>query len=216
MEADNTVTPNPASLADYKEAEVAAFLEDVLPIYKALGLVAFEPGPEQIAPTGVKADGGAEPGAGPTEGIPLFLSASGASGEARSTREGFVVLAGSSIRKDETATIPKNGKRKRQQLLDEGELEDPNPGGQTWTLRSNQRFSSPSEAAYVLTGSSVSGPSYWKTAGGKSLGELELAEADAVEEASGAHEVEGSDQAPGADDGEMPVGDLERENEPNG
>jgi hypothetical protein len=199
LELDNTNIPNPPPLADYKEAEVASFLDDVLPIYKALGLVAFEPGPEQTAAVPEVVAPPGEPVATPTEGVPLFLSAVGANGEARSTRDGFVVLAGSTVRKEETQTIPKNGKRKRQQLQDEGLLEDTDPGGPTWTLTSNQTFSSPSEAGYVLTGSSVSGPFYWKTGDGVTLGDLQLAEAEAGEEAATAADPPTADEPPEAD-----------------
>lgn len=170
LEVENAQSPKPAPLAAYKGADVAAFLEDVLPIYKALGLTAFEPGPEQAS--GIT-------GSTPSERTLLLLEAVGVSGKAHSTREGFVVLAGSTLRVSETETIPSRIRRRRQQLLDEELVESAGPD--KWRLKANETFRSPSEAAGVITGSSVSGPQYWRTASGTPLGELEYANATAAE-----------------------------------
>lgn len=175
-ELDNTNIPNPPEVADFKDAEIRSLIEDVLPIYKALGLNAFEKGPE-LSDFSAASTAGSKPN---VDGVHLFLNASGASAEGVNDRAGFVVLAGSRIAKGEAESTSPRAKRERARLLAEGMLKDA-PEEAVWRLESNQTFKSPSLAAGVVTGSSISGPAFWKTKEGVALKDLEAAEAAEVQ-----------------------------------
>jgi len=83
--------------------------------------------------------------------------------DCKRTREGFVVLAGSNIEKNDSESIPAKIKEKRRtaKINTEGVLEE------------NVLFNSPSYAAAFVIGGHVNGLTAWETPDGKTLKELE-------------------------------------------
>lgn len=94
----------------------------------------------------------------------------GAIANAYVTGEGdWVLQAGSSVRRKETASIPGGIKAIRDKLTNRGALD---PLDDSWfVLRDDTLCSSPSTAAGVVLGSSVSGNVEWRDEMGRSLGE---------------------------------------------
>lgn len=108
--------------------------------------------------------------------IVYHCQAAGTDGQGLYTPEGFVVLKGS---KGRVATIPALADgtfaRKRADLIESDEAEI---DGEWFTLLSDQLFNSPSAAANYLTGSANNGWDIWRTEEGKTLHDMERAEAE--------------------------------------
>lgn len=87
------------------------------------------------------------------------------------TREGFVVFAGVTVNpKTSVKSLNKNSVARREKLLASEKVKD-------CITVEDILFSSSSAAADYITGYNVSGPANWKNAEGKSLKEIEAAEA---------------------------------------
>ncbi|MCL4670367.1 GIY-YIG nuclease family protein [Burkholderia pseudomallei] len=103
----------------------------------------------------------------------LFCKASGADGRGYYTGEGFVVLAGSTGRRENVPSI--QGTRDeilREQFIESGVLA---VEGDRVVVQKDHLFSSPSRAAVALTGRTANGWVEWKDAAGKTLAELKRA-----------------------------------------
>jgi hypothetical protein len=95
----------------------------------------------------------------------LFIfEPTGASATARETEDGFVVRAGSTARKQCTATFPAGYRALRDQLVQDGRVVD---GAQPnlYRFAVDVAFASPSAAASIVAGRSASGPGEWKVMG---------------------------------------------------
>lgn len=106
------------------------------------------------------------------EGAPemLFCKGSTADGRGYLTDEGFVVLAGSSGRKEIAQSIKGTAdERFRQRLIDSGILK---VEGERVVMTKDHLFRSPSMAAVALVGRTANGWREWKNAEGKTLHEL--------------------------------------------
>jgi|AntRauTorcE11897_2_1112592.scaffolds.fasta_scaffold31984_2 hypothetical protein len=90
------------------------------------------------------------------------------------TSEGFVVLAGSTIRKRETDSIGPNTKRQRDEFAESGIFEDVDD--KSYELTKDVVFNSPSQAGSVVSGRQVNGWTVWKTEDGRTLDEVERQE----------------------------------------
>lgn len=100
----------------------------------------------------------------------LFCKGSTADGRGYYTEEGFVVLAGSTGRLENVASIQKTGEgRFRDRLLESGVLK---ADGDRVVIAKDHLFGSPSMAALALTGRTANGWNEWKNAAGKSLHQL--------------------------------------------
>ncbi|MEX2479376.1 MAG: GIY-YIG nuclease family protein, partial [Gammaproteobacteria bacterium] len=93
------------------------------------------------------------------------FSTAGASATARETDDGFVVLAGSTARRQATDTFPAGYEALRDQLVRDGRLTD-GPTPELFRFASDVAFASPSAAASIVAARSVSGPLEWKLTGG--------------------------------------------------
>ena len=92
------------------------------------------------------------------------FSTAGASATAREAEEGFVVLAGSTARREGTDTFPLGYRVLRDRLLQDGQLaESPDP--ELYRFAANIAFASPSAAASVVAARSASGLREWKLSG---------------------------------------------------
>jgi len=100
----------------------------------------------------------------------LFCKGSTADGRGYYTEEGFVVLAGSTGRRENVASIQKTGEgRFRDRLIESGVLR---VEGDRVVVTKDHLFGSPSMAALALTGRTANGWNEWKNAAGKTLNEL--------------------------------------------
>jgi hypothetical protein len=87
------------------------------------------------------------------------------------TSEGFVVFKDSVLRKKETKTFGENAKQQRRDFLSDGTLEVLNDD--SYILKKDVVFNSPSRAGAVTSGRSTNGWTSWKTEDGKTLDEIE-------------------------------------------
>lgn len=103
----------------------------------------------------------------------LYCKASTADGRGYYTEEGFVVLAGSTGRRESVASIKTTGEgRFRERLLESGVLRTE---GDRVVFSKDHLFGSPSMAALALTGRTANGWNEWKDAAGKTLHDLKRA-----------------------------------------
>lgn len=98
----------------------------------------------------------------------------------RSTDDGFVVFKGSTASTDAVESLQLTYRQQRQKLISDGTMEERDG---VYVFTKSHPFTSPSAAAAVVTGSSISGREVWKDAEGRSLRQLEeiLAQDDDAE-----------------------------------
>lgn len=100
----------------------------------------------------------------------MFCRGSTADGRGYYTEEGFVVLKGSTGRRENVASIQKTGEGKyRDRLIETGVLR---VDGDRVVMDKDHLFGSPSMAALALTGRTANGWQEWKDAAGRTLHEL--------------------------------------------
>lgn len=118
--------------------------------------------------------------ADPHDGTPemLFCKGSGADGRGYLTDEGFVVLSGSSGRKQNAESIKGTAdERFRQRLIDSGTLA---LEGERLVMSKDHLFRSPSMAAVALVGRTANGWREWKNADGRTLHALRRSDEEAA------------------------------------
>jgi predicted GIY-YIG superfamily endonuclease len=100
----------------------------------------------------------------------FYCISSGAKGKGLYTQEGFVVLKGSTGRRENVPSIIGTaGERLRQKLLDSGIMR---PDGDRIVFERDHLFRSPSMAALAVMGRSSNGWLDWKTKDGRTLDEV--------------------------------------------
>lgn len=105
----------------------------------------------------------------------LYCRGSSADGKGYYTEEGFVVLAGSTGRRGNVASIDKTADgRFRQRLIDSGVLREE---GDRVVVTKDHLFGSPSMAAVALLARTANGWNEWRNAAGQTLHELKRAPA---------------------------------------
>ena len=161
-EVKNGNDPTSGNITEEKESELQEFIDYTKLIIGTLGYKVFTP----LVPTHhevtQKADGS---GADTLVYLKRTIKKSGlaitASG--KQTAEGFVVLKGSMISPDENSKNISSGISKRRQTA---KIENN-------ILQEDVLFDSPSGAAAFAVGNSVNGWTEWKSAGGRTLRDLE-------------------------------------------
>ena len=156
-ELDNGNQPQPPTLSEADVADAESFLADMLLCLPVLGVTTFE---------AAKA-----PAVAARE---LRLKAKGIEGRGMDTPQGFVVRAGSKAVKKEVASIHPYLSELRQTLIQKAVLADE---GDSYRLSQDYTFASPSTAAGVLLGRSANGRVEWKDGQGRTLKEIQEAEA---------------------------------------
>ena len=151
--------PSPPSLSPSANAEAEGFLREMLGIFPALGVAAFEKLQHSD----------------PELRRRYFLKGPDAEGEGEDRADGFLVLAGARARAEETASLTPSFGRLRARLLASGHLVERNG---VYELADDYLFKSPSTAAMVLLGRNANGRVEWKDSAGVTLKEHQLAEAD--------------------------------------
>ena len=155
----NSTTPPLPKLPEHDSVFVSTFLSNMLVLYPLLGIDSFTP------PT-VRGGAGSDP-----DPIKLHASLGGeiiASG--LYAEDGFVLLAGSRIKKESTESLHGPAKRQRQVLKDNEQLAD--FSDEYWELLSNVELPTSSTAAQLVYGRSASGPESWRTTDGVRLRDL--------------------------------------------
>jgi hypothetical protein len=104
----------------------------------------------------------------------LQLNAKGIKAEGRESAEGFVVRSGSGAVKVEVPSCHAYLKDLRTALIANGVLK---PSGEGFAFAQDYVFPSPSTAAGVILGRSSNGRTEWKTTDGKTLKQIQEAEA---------------------------------------
>jgi hypothetical protein len=156
-ELDNANIPQPPSLSEADAADAESFLADVLLCLPVVGVTLFE----KAKATGPKSHD-------------LILKAKGIEARGIETPQGFVVRAGSQAVKGEVPSIHAYMRELRRALVDKGVLR---VDGEVYRLAQDYTFASPSMAAGVMLGRTANGRIEWKDAKGRTLKEIQDAEA---------------------------------------
>lgn len=147
----NSTAPKFARLPEADLADMRFFLEQMRIVLPIIGLDLFRP-------SGLQALQSQERGA-PTS--PVFeLNMVGVHALGKESDDGFVVLAGSTSRRDGTATFPNGYRSFRDQLVNDGRLiaaDEP----ALYRFAADTLFASPSAAASVVMARNASGPREW-------------------------------------------------------
>lgn len=161
---DNGNVPSPPSLSEADEAMAEGFLDDVLLCLPVLGYSMFETGTAVIARDAKTT---------------LHLAAKGIEGRGQETAAGFVVFAGSTAVGDDKI-VPSVLNRYmyvkdlRDELIRQGVMA---PKDQGFIFTQDYLFTAPSTAATALLGRTANGRIEWKTKDGRTLKEVQEAEA---------------------------------------
>jgi hypothetical protein len=155
----NANDPSPGHITPEKESELEDFVDFAIIIMGTLGHKVFQP-PLQTAPTTpTTVDSVSE------TGVLFAIRRIGTDAKGRLTSEGFVVLAGSSIRQElvpYASNSIKVSREKNQENVDENGI-----------VLKDILFRSPSGAAAFVLGKPSNGYAEWKTTGGKTLKDVE-------------------------------------------
>ena len=153
-ELTNGNAPTVPALSDADRADMEAFLEDMLLIYRILGVRAFDSAADE---------------AKQAEALVLQLSGPDARATGSELADGFIVFSGSRARVAMTPSF-KFGRRRREELLGADLLVQ---DGDSYLLTRDFVFRSPSEAASVLFGRNANGRIEWRTESGQTLKEIQ-------------------------------------------
>jgi hypothetical protein len=161
---DNGNMPAPPSLSEADEAFAEGFLDDMLLCLPILGYGMFEAASQAAARDGDEI---------------LYLSARGIEATGKDTAAGFVVFEKSMAAGDDRLTpslLADYGlvKERRDELVRQGVLV---PCGADLMLTLDYTFSSPSLAASLLLGRKANGRAEWKAKDGRTLKDIQDAEA---------------------------------------
>jgi hypothetical protein len=164
MPLDNTNKPAEPSLSEADRADMEVFLGHMLGIPPVLGVHAFEQAPKAPAAK-----------AGPV----LICKGRGVQATGYEASQGFVVKAGSQAVADTAPSMAQHVRGMydlRQELISNGVLAL-ELGGGLYAFSQDYSFNSPSTAAAVVLGRPANGRVEWKAADGRTLKEIQEAEA---------------------------------------
>lgn len=162
MPLDNANQPAEPSLSEADRADMEVFLGHMLGMLPVLGVHAFEQAPKAPAAK-----------AGPV----LTCKGKGVQATGYEASQGFVVRAGSQAVADTAPSMAQHVRGMfdlRQELIGNGVL---GLQGGLYQFTQDYSFSSPSTAAAAVLGRSANGRIEWKAADGRTLKELQEAEA---------------------------------------
>ena len=162
MPLDNANQPAEPSLSEADRADMEVFLGHMLGMLPVLGVHAFEQAPKAPAAK-----------AGPV----LTCKGKGVQATGYEASQGFVVRAGSQAVADTVPSMAQHVRGMfdlRQELISNGVLA---MQGGLYQFTQDYSFSSPSTAAAVVLGCSANGRVEWKAADGRTLKEIQEAEA---------------------------------------
>lgn len=154
---DNSNVPALPSLSESDAADAEGFLSEILLCCPLLGLSVFSAAASS-----------------PKGGKTLYLSGKGIKAEGLETSEGFVVKSDSGSSKSESQSCSHYIRVLRAALLENGVLK---ATGENYVFTQDYLFNSPSTAAGVVLGRSANGRTEWKSKSGKTLKEIQEAQA---------------------------------------
>jgi len=156
----NSNDPSPGNITEEKESELEEFIDYAKIIMGTIGYKVFE---KLISTPFAPASEAAIPE------VQFELKQGKANAKGQRTSDGFVVFSGSQIRTQVAPSCPKHAKKAREQYAQMINAES--------VLQGDILLRSPAEAACFVTGTSINAREAWKTAEGKTLKEIEIAEA---------------------------------------
>lgn len=160
---DNITAPVLPSMSEMDIADSEGFLDEMLLCLPLLGVNVFH-----------------KPDKAVSQRQMLKMSGKDSSASGYESPEGFVVLSGGKARIEEAASTHKYVVAQRRSLVDRGILV---PEGPQYRLTQDYTFNSPSQAAAVMMGRNANGRIEWKDEKGRTLKELQEAEAGNSQEA---------------------------------
>jgi hypothetical protein len=166
---DNGNFPGEPTLSEADRADMEVFLSHMLGMLPVLGVHAFESAPQVPVTTGIEA-------AAPLAPL-LYCSGKGVEASGYEATQGFVVKAGSRAVADVVPSLQQNWPARitqRQDLLNSGVLV---ADGEALRFTQDYVFTSPSLAAVLILGRHTNGRTKWRDAQGRTLKELQEAEA---------------------------------------
>jgi hypothetical protein len=162
MALENANTPTEPTLSEIDRAYMEVFLQNLLGMLPVLNIHAFEQSPLAAAKSKSHA---------------LICQGRGIKATGYDTPQGFVVQSGSLAASDEVPSLKEhfpNVCKLRADLLKSGVLI---PAGDKFHFTQDYTFSSPSMASALVLGRPSNGRTDWKDANGKTLKELQEAQA---------------------------------------
>lgn len=157
-QVDNSTIPTLSSIAESDRAEMEEFIENIKILVNTLGHKVFEEKREIKTPKQQAQE------------TFYIKAARGADAEGEPTSDGFVVFKGSKVASSTVPSITENFKRLRDQLIDNGVIQQDNGG---LIISEDYVFSSPSTAAVIVMGRNANGLTEWKLKNGVTLKEFE-------------------------------------------
>ena len=143
----NGTEPEFRGLPEAEIADMEGFLSEVEVLLPVLGFDLLRSGPDAES-----------------ESALFRFTEAGTSARAKEAGGEFVVLAGSKARVEEVKSCPEGAKALRRQLVEDGALKI-EPDGKFYRFVRDVPIGSPSGAASLVYGGSVSGRMYWKVEG---------------------------------------------------
>jgi len=154
--------PNSGNITEEKESELEEFIDYSRIVMGTLGHKVFETLAQPVAAN-------ASPDTADVQSVQsLYIKRSGTNASAHLTNEGFVVLAGSVIRKDTVPSCPEfalSARKENKDYIDENAV-----------LHKDILFRTPSGASAFVLGAPTNGNVEWKDENGKTLKEIEGSE----------------------------------------
>lgn len=162
MALENANKPTEPTLSEADRADMDVFLSNILGMLPVLGIHAFEQTPVLVASAGT---------------VLLMCQGRGITATGRDTPQGFIVQTGSFAANDEVPSLKEyspSTSALREELKKSGVLVS---DGAKLRFTQDYPFSSPSYASSVVLGRQSNGRSDWKDSNGKTLKQLQEAQA---------------------------------------
>lgn len=166
MRLENGNVPAKPTLSEADAADMDVFLDNMLGMLPVLGIDAFE----KAAPSGQ-----------PTSYTALYCHGRGVEAKGREATQGFIVEAGSQASPDNTPSLIQHFAgicKLKDELVANGVLVTV---GNAYTFTQDYVFSSPSTASAVVLGRASNGRTDWKDETGRTLKEIQEAQALSLE-----------------------------------
>jgi len=159
---DNITAPVLPSMSEMDIADSEGFLDEMLLCLPLLGVNVFNKPDKVVSPRQL-----------------LKMSGKDSTASGYESPEGFVVLSGSKARIEEVASTHKYVIAQRRSLVERGIFV---ADGIHYRLTQDYTFNSPSQAAAVMMGRNANGRIEWRDADGRTLRDLQEAEAGSPQE----------------------------------
>lgn len=154
-ELTNSTAPSVPALSDADQADMETFLDNMLLIYRILGVRAFDSPSDE---------------AKQSDAPVLRLQGPDAQGTGSEVADGFIVFSGARARVATTPSLQLSSRRRREELVEAAVLVE---DGDSFALTRDFVFRSPSEAAAVLLGRNANGRTEWRSESGQTLKEIQ-------------------------------------------